>query len=79
MGSYIPFASDAAQRTANNDSRLAVTERYKNRDDYVNRIRGAALELQKTGFLLSNDAAIIIQAAASTRAFGEPKPNPNAR
>ena len=79
MGSYIPFAKDATQREANSDARPSVTERYKNRDDYVNRIRGAALDLQKAGFLLPADAAVIIQAAASTIAFGEPKPNPNAR
>ena len=79
MGSYIPFAKDTTQREANSDARPSVTERYKNRDDYVNRIRGAALDLQKAGFLLPADAAVIIQAAASTIAFGEPKPNPNAR
>ncbi|MEI8399202.1 MAG: alpha/beta hydrolase domain-containing protein [Alcaligenaceae bacterium] len=79
MGSYIPFAKDAAQRTENNDLRPSVAERYKNRDDYVNRIRSAALNLLESGFLLRDDAAIIVQAAATTRAFGELKPNPNAR
>jgi len=79
MGSYIPFAKDATQRATNNDARPSVAERYKNRDDYVNRIRGASLDLIKAGFLLPADAAVIIQAAAATKAFGEPKPNPNAR
>jgi hypothetical protein len=79
MGSYIPFAKDANQRAATNDLRLSVAERYKNRDDYVNRIRGAALSLLESGFLLQDDAAVIVQAAAATRAFGELKPNPNAR
>jgi len=79
MGSYIPFAKDSAQRIANNDVRPSVAERYKNRDDYVNRIRGAALNLLESGFLLQDDAAVIVQAAAATRAFGELKPNPNAR
>jgi hypothetical protein len=79
MGSYIPFAKDANQRAATNDLRLSVTERYKNRDDYVNRIRGAALDLIENGFLLQDDAAVIVQAAAATKAFGEPKPNLNTR
>lgn len=79
MGSYIPFAKNAAQRAENNDLRPSVAERYKNRDDYVNRMREAALNLLEGGFLLRDDAAVIIQAAASTKAFGEPKPNPNAR
>jgi hypothetical protein len=79
MGSYIPFAKDSAQRIANNDVRPSVAERYKNRDDYVNRIRVAAFNLLESGFLLQDDAAVIVQAAAATRAFGELKPNPNAR
>ena len=79
MGSYIPFAKDLAQRTASNDLRPSVAERYKNRDDYVNLIRGAALSLLESGFLLPDDAAVITQAAAATNTFGEPKPNPNAR
>jgi hypothetical protein len=79
MGSYIPFAKDAAQRTENNDLRPSVAERYKNRDDYVNRIRGAALELIENGFLLRDDAAVIVQAAAANKAFGELKSNLNTR
>jgi hypothetical protein len=79
MGSYIPFAKDLAQRAAGTDLRPSVAERYKSRDDYVNLVRGAALSLLESGFLLPDDAAVITQAAAATRAFGEPKPNPNAR
>jgi len=55
-GAFLPFS----------DSKIA--ERYKNRDDYVNRIRIAARSLEADGFLLSDDAAVIIAAAAATTA-----------
>jgi len=75
MGPYIPFAKDAAQRTENNDLRPLVAERCKNRNDYVNRIRSAALNLLESGFVLRDDTVVIVQAAAATKTFGEPKPN----
>lgn len=52
-----------------------VFARYKNRDDYVDRIRNAARRLQEEGFLLADDAAIIVQSAASSRAFATPAPD----
>ncbi len=55
-GAFLPF----------DDAKLA--QRYKNRDDYVNRIRIAARELEAQGFLLPDDAAVIIAAAAATHA-----------
>ncbi len=54
-GALLPF-SDAK-----------IAERYKNRDDYVNRVRIAARELEAQGFLLPDDAAVIIAAAAATQ------------
>jgi hypothetical protein len=56
-GAFLPF--DAVK----------IAERYKNRDDYVNRIRIAARSLEADGFLLSDDAAVIIAAAAATDAM----------
>jgi hypothetical protein len=52
-GAFLPFAQ------------AKIVERYKGRDDYVNRIRQAARALQAEGFLLPEDAAVIINAAAS--------------
>lgn len=43
------------------------------RDDYVNRIRGSARKLVGDGFLLPEDAAIIVQEAASSHAFAKAK------
>jgi hypothetical protein len=42
-----------------------VLERYKTRNDYVNLVRIAARDLERDGFLLPDDAAVIIQSAAA--------------
>jgi hypothetical protein len=55
-GAFLPF----------DDAKIAA--RYRNRDDYVNRIRNAARSLEAEGFLLPDDAAVIIAAAAATQA-----------
>jgi hypothetical protein len=69
IGAYRPFALTKAERESSSDRRLSVAERYKDRDEYVTRIRGAAKELIENGFMLAEDAAVIIQAAASSTAF----------
>ena len=71
VGGYQPFAATMAEREAAGDARLSVAERYRTRDDYVNRVRNAARKLDSDGFLLPDDAAVIIQAAASSRAFAK--------
>jgi hypothetical protein len=79
IGSWKPFAHTKSEREAAGDKRLSVAERYRNRDDYVNRIRVAANSLMQSGLLLPEDAAIIIQAAAASRAFGPGEANPDPR
>jgi hypothetical protein len=68
-GSYAAFAATRALRESAGDARLSLAERYRNRDDYVNRVRIAAQDLFQRGFLLPEDAAIIVQAAAANLAF----------
>ncbi len=79
LGSYTAFAASKAQRDATGDARPSIAERYRNRDDYVNRIRIATLELMKAGFLLPDDAAVITQAAAANSAFGPAAADPETR
>ena len=69
IGSYAAFTLSKVSREAAGDNRMSIAERYRNRDDYVNRVRIAALELISAGFLLPDDAAVIIQAAASNAVF----------
>ena len=54
VGAYLPFPAD----------KLAAL--YKDQNDYVNRVRVAAREAEAQGFLLPEDAAVIINAAAET-------------
>jgi hypothetical protein len=63
-GGYVAFPRSHADADAAHDSHRAVLERYQTRNDYVNRIRIAARELERDGFLLPDDATIIIQSAA---------------
>jgi hypothetical protein len=59
-------------------ARGAPAARYRSRDNYVNRVRVAAQDLLARGFLLPEDAAVILQAAASSNLFG-PAANPAPR
>lgn len=61
---YVAFPRTQADADAAHDAHRPVLERYKTRNDYVNRIRIAARELERDGFLLPEDAAIITQSAA---------------
>jgi len=79
VGSYAPFAATKTQRDTTGDARLSVAERYSSRDNYVNRIRIAAQDLAKQGFLLPEDGAVIVQAAATNSSFSVLVPNPAPR
>jgi hypothetical protein len=79
VGSFTAFAATKVQRESSGDSRLSLAERFRNRDDYVNRIRVAAQDLVERGFLLAEDAAVIVQAAASNPTFGPTAPNAGPR
>lgn len=63
---YIAFAKTREEREAAKDPRPSLAERYKDRNDYANRIRAAARELERRGLLLSEDAAVIVHDAAET-------------
>jgi hypothetical protein len=65
---YLAFAKKPGDRKAG-DTRPSIAERYKGREDYLNRIRVATRRLIEQGFLLQEDGAIIIHAAAQSPAF----------
>lgn len=67
VGAFQPFARN---RDGNDTSRPSLVERYKNQQDYVNRVRVAARAAQAEGFLLPADVAVIVNAAAETPLFG---------
>jgi hypothetical protein len=63
LGSYIPFPRTKVQREASKDPRLSIEERYKGRDDYLTKIRAAARDLVKGGYMLEEDVEPAVQRA----------------
>ena len=69
LGSYIPFAPTRAARQANGDPRLSLEERYRGVDDYLRRIRTAAMDLIGRRFLLAEDLDVILERAKQHWSF----------
>jgi hypothetical protein len=59
VGAYLPFSA------------AKIAELYKDQNDYVNRVRAAARDAEEQGFLLPEDAAIIVNAAAAAPVFAQ--------
>jgi hypothetical protein len=57
---------------ATGETTRSLAERYKDQGDYVDRIRSAARVAEAAGFLLPEDAAVIVNSAAETPIFGQP-------
>ncbi|HLG54479.1 MAG TPA: alpha/beta hydrolase domain-containing protein [Vicinamibacterales bacterium] len=62
-GSYVPFARTRAERDARHDPRPSIEERYRDRGEYLQRIRAAADALVKDRFILAQDVEDVIQRA----------------
>jgi hypothetical protein len=63
QGSYIPLQRTNAERKRTNDPRLAIEERYRDKDYYIGLVSKAALDLIDQGLLLSEDLAAITRDA----------------
>jgi hypothetical protein len=63
IGGFIPFAETKAERTASGDPRLSLEERYKDHDGYVRAVKEAANKLVSDGYLLQEDADLMILGA----------------
>jgi hypothetical protein len=63
LGSYIPFPRTLDDRKLTLDPRRSVAERYRGREDYLQRIRAAAADLVKGGFLLERDVPGVLERA----------------
>jgi Alpha/beta hydrolase domain len=62
-GSFIPFATTAAERLASGDPRESLEERYGDHAGFVRAVRRAVLQLLRQRFLLLEDAERFIDAA----------------
>ena len=66
VGSFEPFARTRAERERSGDARLSIDERYKNREDYLQRVRRAAADLVRERFVLQDDVEGLVDQAART-------------
>jgi hypothetical protein len=62
-GGMIPFAKTRAEREASGDPRLSLEERYQDHAGYVAAVRAAATKAVAAGFLLQEDADLLIKQA----------------
>ena len=65
LGSYIPFTRTRAAREASGDPRRSIEERYRGVDDYVQRVRSAAMELIRGRYMLEEDLDAVLARARS--------------
>jgi hypothetical protein len=74
-GSWIPFPVNKAERKKRKDPRPSIEERYRSKDDYLEKIAAAAQQLVKDGFLLDRDIAYLRDRAAKEWDYAtEPRP-----
>lgn len=71
QGSYVPFASTDAARTAANDPRPSLQARYTSKADYVARVRAAANDLRDQRLMLQEDVDRWVQRANATTALNQ--------
>ena len=64
LGSYIPFAVTRAARQAAGDPRPSIEERYRNREDYLERVRASAAGLIQQRLMLAEDLDGVLARAA---------------
>ena len=64
QGSTIPFPSTAAERARTGDPRPSVAERYRDRADFLERVRTAAQELVVGRYLLPEDVEATVRLAS---------------
>ena len=63
-GSWMAFPVNRAEREKRKDPRISIEERYKNKDDYLERIAAAAEKLASEGYLLEEDVPMLRERAA---------------
>lgn len=63
IGSMVAFPRTRAEREKSGDPRLSIEERYKDQQEYLSKIEGAARELAKKRFLLETDVPQVVARA----------------
>jgi len=65
LGSYLPFAKTQSERVRTADPRMSIEERYKDAQDYLDRMRGEMEAMVKDRFLLAEDVEPLLGDAAN--------------
>ncbi|MCC6174953.1 MAG: hypothetical protein IT305_06585 [Chloroflexi bacterium] len=64
QGSTLPFPATRAERERTGDPRRSIEERYRDRADYLARVRAAAKGLVEQRYLLAEDVDLAVRLAA---------------
>jgi hypothetical protein len=64
-GSFVPFARNERERHATGDPRPSLAARYADRADYETRLRAAAADVVRRGYLLEEDVDALVSGAGS--------------
>jgi hypothetical protein len=62
-GAFVPFAATREGRQQRGDARLSIEERYRGKQDYLNRVKQSAADLVQARFLLAGDADEVLKRA----------------
>src|SRR5262245_4814137 len=62
-GSFLPFPRTEAEQQASGDPRRSLAARYAGRADYEAKVRGAAVEVVRKGYLLEDDVEALVSEA----------------
>ena len=65
QGSTLPFPATRTERERTGDPRRSIEERYRDRDDYLTRVRAAAEILVDRRYLLAEDVDAVVAASAA--------------
>jgi hypothetical protein len=63
IGSFFPFARTKAERLKSKDPRPSVEERYRSREDYLDKISACGQALADKGYLLEQDVPKLVERA----------------
>jgi hypothetical protein len=70
LGSYVPFGLTKAEREGRKDPRPSIAERYRDREDYLAKLRAAAEALVTQRYLLAEDVENVVERGAAQWQFG---------
>jgi hypothetical protein len=62
-GAFVPFAATRDGRERKGDTRLSIEERYRGKQDYLDRVKRSVADLVRARFMLAGDADAVLKRA----------------